>query len=480
MCLNKISGLVAFKILLSDMRLKLTFTFLTLIFLLGNTSFAQNNSEGLIEDKPSLISDEGKSDKLLPISPSELGIDPLALESGINAIMIQALDSGAFPGGQILLAKGGRIFFEKAYGYQTYDSLQPIILSDIYDLASVTKTTAATLALMKLYDEGKFDPDQTLGHYFPDIAKGKKKKMVMREVLAHQAQLRPWIPFYKESQKKNGKYRRNTISSDSSENFPYRISETGLYMHKDYKEKKIYKMIRKSKMLKEKEYVYSGLSFYLYPELVERISGKPFDQFLADEFYGPLGAETVGFNAGLNYPLERIVPTEVDTFFRMQTLHGVVHDEGAAMMKGVSGNAGLFANAKDLAKVWQMLLNGGTYNGKRYLKQSTIEEFTKCQYCGEDNRRGMGFDKPLIEYDETKSSVAKGASPASFGHSGYTGTLVWADPANDLLFVFLSNRVHPTRANSKIYSLNIRPRIHNLVYDLLEGANSGKISLGKD
>jgi CubicO group peptidase (beta-lactamase class C family) len=462
------------------MRLRLIFSTFILSFLFGEITFAQQDGAGLKTDGTNDHGISGTLNKLTTITPAELGIDPLALESGINAIMMQALDSGAFPGGQILLAKGGRVFFQKAYGYQSYDSLLAVIPSDIYDLASVTKTTAATLALMKLYDDGQFDPEQTLGYYFPDIAKGKKKKMVMREVLAHQAQLRAWIPYYKESQKKNGKYRRNTISPDSSENFPYKISETGLYMHKDYKEKKIYKMIRKSKMLKEKEYVYSGLSFYLYPELVERLTGKPFDQFLENEFYGPLGATTVGFNAGLNFPLERIVPTEVDSFFRMQTLHGVVHDEGAAMMKGVSGNAGLFANAEDLAKVWQMLLNGGIYDGKRYLKQSTIEEFTKCQYCGEDNRRGMGFDKPLIEYDEAKSSVAKGASPESFGHTGYTGTLVWADPKNDLLFIFLSNRVHPTRYNSKIYQLNVRPSIHNLVYELLEQENAAKISIGND
>ena len=156
----------------------------------------------------------------------------------------------------------------------------------------------------------------------------------------------------------------------------------------------------------------------------------------------------------------------------MQTLHGVVHDEGAAMMKGVSGNAGLFSNARDLAKVYQMMLNGGMYNGRRFLKPETIEELTKCQFCAEGNRRGMGFDKPLVEYDADRSSVAEAASPESFGHSGYTGTFVWADPKNDLLFVFLSNRVHPTRNNRLIYQLNVRPRIHTLVYDLLENSET--------
>ena len=417
--------------------------------------------------------------ELMKASPAQVGIDALALESGIRAIILEALDSAAFPGCQILLAKGGKIFYEESFGYHTYDKQIAVKNSDIYDLASVTKTTAATLSLMKLYDQGLFDPNETFGHYFPDIAKGKKKNLVMRDVLAHQAGLRAWIPYYSESQKKNGKYKRNTVATDSSANFPYRISESGLFLHKDYRTRKIYRMIKKSKVSKNKRYLYSGLSFYLYPELIQRISGKSFDQFLADEFYEPLGAETVVFNAGTQFELDRIVPTEVDSFFRMQTLHGVVHDEGAAMMLGVSGNAGLFANARDLAKVYQMLLNGGKYGAKQYLKPETIEEFTRCQFCESGNKRGMGFDKPLIEYDAVRSSVAKGVSPESYGHSGYTGTLVWADPANDLLFIFLSNRVHPTRDNRKIYTMNIRPRIHNLVYELLEKGESNTESSGR-
>lgn len=436
--------------------------------LIAAPAFAFQTTDFPADERSNPPAPEKSSERLVPVNPGDLGIDALALESGIRSIILEALDSGAFPGCQILLAKGGRIFYEESFGYHTYDSLQPVRNTDIYDLASVTKTTAATLSLMKLYDDGLFDPDQTFGYYFPDIARGKKKKMVMRDVLAHQAGLRAWIPYYSESQRRNGRYKRNTVSTDSSATYPYKISASGLYLHKDYRTKKIYKMIRRSKVSRDKSYLYSGLSFYLYPELVQRITGKSFDQFLNDEFYAPLGAETVGFNAGERFPLDEIVPTEVDSFFRMQTLHGVVHDEGAAMMLGVSGNAGLFANARDLAKVYQMLLNGGVYDGTRYLKVSTVQEFTKCQFCDEGNKRGMGFDKPLIEYDADRSSVAEEASPESFGHSGYTGTFVWADPANDLLFVFLSNRVHPTRDNRKIYSLSVRPRIHSLVYDLLE------------
>ena len=415
--------------------------------------------------------------ELLTVNPAELGIDAQALDLGIRAIILEALDSAAFPGCQILLAKGGKIFYEKSFGFHTYDSILSVKNTDIYDLASVTKTTAATLSLMKLYDLGLFDPDQTFGHYFPKIARGRKKKLSMREVLAHQAGLKSWIRYYAESQRRNGKYRRNTVAGDSSARFPYRISESGLFLHKDFKKRRIYRMIKKSRVSRDKHYLYSGLSFYLFPEFVERTTGKTFDQFLNDEFYEPLGAATLCFNAGERFELDRIVPTEVDTFFRMQTLHGVVHDEGAAMMLGVSGNAGLFSDARDLAKVYQMLLNDGSYAGKQYLKPGTVREFTRCQFCETGNKRGLGFDKPLIEYDSVRSSVARAASPESFGHGGYTGTFVWADPANDLLFIFLSNRVYPTRNNRKIYTLNIRPRIHSLVYNLLaqsrKGAKSG-------
>ncbi|MEM6523417.1 MAG: serine hydrolase [Bacteroidota bacterium] len=449
------------------------FVFLVFVSLICfNEGFSQGADVVAANDFMISLDHSGLAE-LTDINPEDLGLDALALKLGIESIVREAIDSAAFPGCQILLAKDAKIFYEESFGYHTYDSLIPVKNENIYDLASITKTTAATLGLMKLYDDGLFEPDQTLGYYFPEIARGKKKNMVMRDVLAHQAGLRAWIPYYAVSQRKNGEYKRNTVSQDSSAAFPYRISESGLFLHKDYRTEKIYKMIRKSKVSKDKSYLYSGLSFYLYPDLVQQLTDKPFDQYLSDEFYKPLGAKTVGFKAGERFPLENIVPTEVDSFFRMQTLHGVVHDEGAAMMLGISGNAGLFANARDLAKIYQMLLNGGDYAGKRYLKTSTVEEFTKCQFCKTGNRRGMGFDKPLIDYDPNKSSVAEEASSKSFGHSGYTGTLVWADPTNNLLFIFLSNRVHPTRNNGKIYSLNVRPRIHSLVYRLLAEGESG-------
>lgn len=407
-------------------------------------------------------------DTLSYASPTLLKLDSTQLFAGIDSIITEALDSAAFPGCQILLAKEGQIFYYESFGYHTYDSIQKVRNTDLYDLASITKITATTLAMMKLYENDQLDLDQTLGFYFPYLAKSNKADLTIRKVLAHQSRLKNWIPYYAESQRKNGKYKRNTISSDSSAKYPYRIPGSDLFLHKDFKKDKMYKMIRKSGLYEEEGFVYSGLAFYLFPELIERLSGVPFEKYLTDQFYSPLGAKSLGFDPLKRYSLNQIVPSEVDTFFRMNKLHGVVHDEGAAVMLGVSGNAGLFSNAYDLAKVYQMLLNGGTYAGKQYLKPQTIYEFTRCQYCEFDNRRGLGFDKPLIEYDSIKSSVAKLASPNSYGHSGYTGTLVWADPDNQLLFIFLSNRVYPSRNNKKIYQMNIRPRIHDLVYGLIE------------
>jgi CubicO group peptidase (beta-lactamase class C family) len=217
--------------------------------------------------------------------------------------------------------------------------------------------------------------------------------------------------------------------------------------------------------------VYSDLPSYLFYEYIDRVSENGFEDFLDANFYKPLGAGTITYNAGNKFSLDRIVPTEQDTYFRNTLLHGVVHDEGAALLNGVSGHAGLFGNANDLAKVWQMYLNDGNYGGKQYISRQTIRLFTACQYCEVGNRRGIGFDKPEIIYDPIRSSSAKDASSYTFGHSGFTGTLVWADPQNDLLFVFLSNRVYPTRDRREIYNLNIRPAIHNMVYDLLPKGN---------
>ncbi|MDP4680921.1 MAG: serine hydrolase [Cyclobacteriaceae bacterium] len=413
---------------------------------------------------------ETKSIKRLKYTiPEEVGISSFQLDQGISKIVQEGIDSMAFPGCQILVAKEGRVFFQKSYGSHDYDLQREVCNTDIYDLASITKVTGATTALMSLYDQGKIKLDDEFTTYWPLFKNTNKEHLIFRDILAHNARLKSWIPYYLESRKKNGKYRARTVKEDSSRRFPQRLSSQ-YFLHKDYKEKKIYKWINETPLNEEPGYVYSGLSFYLYPEIVLNLSGESYDDFLYDHFFKPLGASTLSFNPARKFELERIVPTETDDYFRMEQIHGEVHDEGAIMMDGISGNAGLFSNANDLAKIWQMYLNGGYYGGSQFISTETLKEFTRCQFCETGNRRGLGFDKPSIVYDSLSSSVARAVSPESFGHSGYTGSFVWVDPQNQLLYIFLSNRVYPTRENRKIYTMNIRPRIHVLLYELLKGS----------
>jgi CubicO group peptidase (beta-lactamase class C family) len=239
-----------------------------------------------------------------------------------------------------------------------------------------------------------------------------------------------------------------------------------LYLFKKYK-KQIYKGIRDLPLSEKPGYVYSDLSFILYPEVVERLTGEPLEPYLKKTFYEPLGAFTLTYNPLRYFPKERIEPTERDTFFRRQQLQGTVHDETAAMLGGVSGHAGLFGTEEDLAKLLQMYLNGGEYGGERFISEAAVKEFTRCQYCSEGNRRGLGFDKPLLKWDAKQSYVAQSASPESYGHSGYTGTFFWVDPKYDLIVIFFSNRVYPYRSHTGISDLNIRPRVQQVVYDAM-------------
>lgn len=382
----------------------------------------------------------------------------------IDSIAQFAIVEKAMPGCQILVAKDNEIIYQKSFGFYTYDSIRAVTNEDIYDLASVTKVSGALPGLMKLYEEGKFDLDATLGTYLKYFNKGDKKRLTFREILAHQSGLIPWIPYWKTTMKKNGKFRFKTLSNVPSENYPYEIAEN-LYLHKSYK-KKIYKQIRKTK-LGEKKYLYSGLIFYVFPDIIEDITGKDYEEYIYSNFYKPLGATTLTYNPLNRFEIDHIVPTEYDSLFRKSQIHGKVHDEGAAMMEGVSSNAGLFSNANDLAKIWQMYCNYGVYGGRQYLKEETVREFARCQYPENENRRGLGFDRPLPEPHE-KGNTAVSVSQFSFGHSGFTGTFAWADPQYNLVYIFLSNRVYPTRENTKLYNLNIRTGIQQVIYDAME------------
>lgn len=384
----------------------------------------------------------------------------------IDSVLVNGIKKLAFPGAVLWVMHDDSVLIHKAYGYHTYDRLIKVEVDHLYDLASVTKVTAATLALMKLYEDGLIQLDDPISKYLSFLKGNKRGKATFRELLAHQAGWRPWIPYHQEIRDKHGRLKKKWVSNEQSDQYDFQLAE-GKYLRNDFYDK-IRRFIKKAELSEEKVYRYSGLFFYLVPELVQQLTGKPLDVYLNEHFYDPIGANTIGFNPLDRYKLDDIVPTEVDTFFREVPIHGYVHDEGAIMMRGVSGNAGLFGNAADVGKIWSMFLNRGSYDGNIYLKQQTVDLFTTVQYPNNKNRRGLGFDMPTLSNENNRSNVSVRASPRSYGHSGYTGPLVWADPDHDLVFVFLCNRVYPTRNQRMIYELAIRPTIQDYVYELIK------------
>ncbi len=400
--------------------------------------------------------------------PEAAGMNSKVLDKKIDSIALTGIREKAFPGCQVLAAHEGAIIFHKCYGFQTYNNLIPVKKTDLYDFASVTKITGPLPALMKLYDNEKIDLNEKFSYYWPDFKRSNKSEIVVRDVLAHQASLIPYISYWKNTIRKNGKFKWHTLKRDSSLLFPVKVNNK-LYLHKNYLNK-IYRAIRKSPIRENNDYTYSGLSFILYPKIIENLTGISYETYLKRNFYRPLGAFTLTYNPANHFPLARIIPTEYDDFFRTEQIHGYVHDEAAAMMGGISGNAGLFGTANDLAKLMQMYLNMGVYGGKRFISEDTLKEFTRYQFADNKNRRGLGFDKPLLENqklnpDEIYPTIS--ASSGSFGHSGFTGTFTWVDPEKELLYVFFSNRVYPTRENQKIYDLNIRTSILQVLYDAI-------------
>jgi CubicO group peptidase (beta-lactamase class C family) len=398
--------------------------------------------------------------------PEAAGMDSYLVKKKIDSICLAGIAARAFPGCEVFAARDGKVFFHSCYGNHTYESNQPDTPGDLFDLASVTKVSAPLAAIMQLVQNQKINLNAPFSKYWTDFRNTDKEQMTVRQVLAHCAGLPGWIPFWRETRNPDGTYKPNTLQEDSSGRFPVRVSQ-GLWRFKSY-DRDIYKMIKDIPVLKEKKYVYSDLSFHLWPKIIEKLTGKKYETYLKDQFYRPLGASTLTYNPLRYFNRDQIIPTERDTFFRMELLHGYVHDEGAAMLGGVSGNAGLFGSAEDLAKLWQMYLWKGAYGGRQFISYGIMGEFTRYQYDSLGIRRGLGFDKPSIGNDSLKfedSYPCPSASPASFGHSGYTGTFVWADPDNGLLFVFLSNRVYPTRDNNKLTDLYVRKSILQALYE---------------
>jgi beta-N-acetylhexosaminidase len=425
-------------------------------------------------------------------SPLECNVNPAILVQ-IDSIVHDAIANEAMPGCQILVARNGTVCLDKAYGSHIYRSGQKVTLDDLYDLASVTKITATVPAVMKLYEEDRIQLEKPLSKYLSFLDTTNKKDISIRNILMHKAGLVSWIPFYigtlepvfssqplfstaispaypfriSASQYINRytRFKKGYFSERQDSLYPYPVA-SGLFASRSIQDT-IIAAINRSPVDRRPQYKYSDVGFILLYKMVENLTGSPFEQYMNASFYKSLGMSDVCFNPVRTHPVEKIVPTEDDLVFRKQLLCGYVHDPAAAMMGGISGHAGLFSNANDLAKLLQMFLNKGSYGDIQYFNPETISLFTAKQSGERDNRRGLGFDKP--EPDPSKPGPAcRSVSEDSYGHSGFTGTFVWIDPAYQLVYIFLSNRIYPDAGNNKLVEMNIRTKIQQVVYDAIE------------
>ncbi len=406
-----------------------------------------------------------KLDRLKYTIPEEIGLSSLAFNK-IDSIVYDGIYNKALPGCQVLVAKGGKVIYNKSFGYHTYENSIPVDNNNIYDLASVTKISASTIALMKLVELNSVDLDDKLHKYLDYVKQTNKKGIVIRDMMAHQAKLQPTIFFYKSTIDK-GVYEKDIYSNVKTDYYNKEVAKD-LFISSKYKDI-MYQEINDSKLLNDKEYKYSDVGYYYLLDIIEKTTKTSLDNYLDKIYYSKLGMSNTAFNPIHKFELDKIVPTENDTVFRKQLIHGYVHDPGAAMLGGVAGHAGLFSNANDMAKLMQMLLNGGKYAGYEYLKAKTIDEFTQCQFPKNNNRRAIGFDKPVnvLGVKSTGGPTCEDASILSYGHSGFTGTMIWVDPKNDLIYIFLSNRVYPDAENNKLLKMNIRTNIQQVIYDII-------------
>jgi beta-N-acetylhexosaminidase len=420
--------------------------------------------------------------------PEDAGMSSEVLKE-IDTIVRNAISQKAMPGCQVLVAKNGVVVYHRNFGYHTYQNERIVETDDIYDLASITKIAATIPALMNLYERELFFPEKKLSSLLPELTTTNKGELKIVDILTHQAGLQAWIPFYYSA------YQtlypdEELFNRNLSARYPYMLAN-GLHLNKNHRFIKdfyrfssdsvfsiqvaenfflnnayldtIYNRINESELRPKKEYLYSDLGYFYLLRAIERMTGDRFDFYVQDRFFSKLGASTLGYLPRQRFHKDKIVPTENDVVFRRQILQGYVHDPGAAMMGGIGGHAGLFSNANDLAKLMQMYIWKGEYGGERYFFPATIDKFTSCYFCENGNRRGLGFDKP--ETDPKKNGPSsKLASPQSYGHSGFTGTIAWADPVHQVVYIFLSNRVYPDQLNNKLLDLNVRTRIQDTIY----------------
>jgi len=390
--------------------------------------------------------------------PERVGLDSKKLAK-VDSLMISGIDSMMYPGAQVLIAKRGKVVYNKSFGKPTYNSTDSITENHMYDLASLTKILGTLPMIMKMEEETKIRLNDTFQDLIPDYKDSELKDVTVLKALSHYGRLPSWIAFYVSTLDKNRKPSEEFYKSFPTEEYSIKVSD-GLYLANVYQDS-IYNRIGRQE-LKSNRYRYSDVAYYVFKKYIEDTYGNSLDVLVDDFLYKSLGATHTTYNPIEKFEKNHIVPTEEDNYFRYQTIQGYVHDMGAAMQGGVGGHAGLFSNTNDVAKIMQMYLQGGYYGGERFLDERTVKKFNTCYFCHKDVRRGVGFDKPQLE---DKGPTCGCVSRKSFGHSGFTGTYTWADPEEELVYVFLSNRTYPSMRNSLLVKSGLRTRIQQVIYD---------------
>jgi beta-glucosidase-like glycosyl hydrolase/CubicO group peptidase (beta-lactamase class C family) len=401
------------------------------------------------------------TDSLLRFSygfPEQVGMSSKALAQ-VDKLVQDGLDSLMFPGAQVLVARRGKVIYHKAFGKPTYDSQEQVTTDHIYDLASLTKILATVPALMKLEEEGTLGLNATFQELIPEFTETELSNVTVLKALSHYGRLPAWIAFYLDTLNEDRRPSTEFYKNHPADGFSVKVTDR-MYLSDAYQDS-IYNRIGRQH-LKSNRYRYSDVAYYVMKKYIEETQHGRLDHIMDDFLYRRIGANSTAYNPLEAFPLNRIVPSEEDTYFRYQRIQGYVHDMGAAMQGGVGGHAGLFSNANDVAKIMQMYLQGGYYGGERFLEQRTVEKFNKCYFCDKNVRRGVGFDKP----DPHDNGPTCGCvSRKSFGHSGFTGTYTWADPEEEVVYVFLSNRTYPTATNTLLVRSALRTRIQKAIYD---------------
>ena len=398
--------------------------------------------------------------------PDNADIDSERLYSGIQKVVARAIRKKAIPGCQILVAKSGKIIFNQSFGHFTYDKKKPVTNENIYDLASITKVAATTMGLMKLYEEEKIpDINDRLSVYLGnETTKGKRsriKNLRLRYLMTHRSGLPASFPIiqYVRLKDKTSEAYLSSFSKEKNNDFSVKITDE-LFIKKSL-QTDVWEDVQRSRLSRKGRFKYGDLNFFILQKVIEKLTQKPLDEYVTNSFYQPLNLNTLTFEPLKHFPKEQIIPTELDKKWRNKLLQGRVHDEAAAFFGGVSGHAGLFGRAEDLAVLGQLFLNGGTYGNQRFFKKETLDFFIDNKH---GNHRGLGFDRKV----RNGAGYYNGASKASYGHNGYTGTCFWVDPEKELIYIFLSNRVYPKKHNNKLMKLKTREKVHRAIYKAMK------------